>query len=400
MVEHRPVKAIVAGSSPASGATRNFIMIKEIKVNRPSKTIPAGFSIELKKITVITGENNTGKTNFIKAVDSAKGVEFIDDSGTACQPQIVYIPAENVVPSANEWKAKSGSANLIVNLAKLFANLGVEFQLEKKDEIAKDIENLAKKATDNLKDFSDSEDHELGIKIIDGGLAAKVIVQALIESVTSSEAGEPRELDDLGQGTQRIIIAAILKAYLDILIEKGKVVGQPILILFEEPEIYLHPKLKRTLNATLEDISNQDNHQVIITTHDPYFAFMNLDEMGKKLYSFEKNKAGVTEHRDEIIVGIEDQLLFIFLYSRLEKKKIKPDSITIPEFKQRQYIDRSGSKDCSPLKNLRDQIHHPINSIGLIKDRSGAAEGKNYYTEDELSGAISAMSKALAGVST
>ena len=48
---------------------------------------------------------------------------------------------------------------------------------------------------------------------------------------------------------------------------------QKTCIVFEEPEIYLHPKLKQDLYSFLSEIANDhlSNVMVIMTTHDPYF---------------------------------------------------------------------------------------------------------------------------------
>lgn len=44
---------------------------------------------------------------------------------------------------------------------------------------------------------------------------------------------------------------------------------RPLLFLFEEPELYLHPKSQRVLFNTLAEISG--SHQVVVTTHSPLF---------------------------------------------------------------------------------------------------------------------------------
>jgi len=77
----------------------NNNIIRKIKVIEEYKTIPKDFVLELKQLTVITGENNSGKTNFIEAVNNESGVEFIDKNDEKLNPEIVYIAAENIRPS-------------------------------------------------------------------------------------------------------------------------------------------------------------------------------------------------------------------------------------------------------------------------------------------------------------
>ena len=80
-------------------------MIKEIIITEKHKTIPKDFMLELERITVITGENNSGKTNFIKAVNSKKNVKFFSEEKVELTTEIVYIAAENIKPSDDECKS-------------------------------------------------------------------------------------------------------------------------------------------------------------------------------------------------------------------------------------------------------------------------------------------------------
>jgi AAA15 family ATPase/GTPase len=375
-------------------------MIKEIKFTTEQKTIPAGFLLELDNLTVITGENNAGKTNFVKAVSERSNIEFESDEGVV--PEIVFIAADNIAPSNDECKSSASSAKLIKRLTALFNNLNIEFELVDKEAAVTTINNLIEKANTNLTNFVGHDKHGLKAEISTGNLDVATMIQALISNIKVNEGGDDRKLEDLGQGTQRIIVASILKAYLDILIEKELCVNKPVLIIFEEPEIFLHPKLKRTLNATLEDIANQPNHQVIITTHDPYFAFSGIDEDGKKIYSF-INSNGKTEVTSAgIIDGIEDELLFIYLYSRLKKKIGSLQGISLDNFRDRKYfIEENGQKkekNSHGLTYIRDQIHHSGDNpytLGRVDSVPEVTDGLNYYTSEELSTAIYAMSKKL-----
>ncbi len=383
-------------------------MIKKIKITREYKTIPKDFVLELGQMTVITGENNSGKTNFVKAVAGEAKVgrtlikaEFLDEHDNALIPEIVYIAAENIKPSGDEAKFSNKTSGLIKNLSRLFSNLGRGFRLERQNEIIRDIRGLIEKASGNLKRFNGKDDHALEIALKEEGLDSVVIIQALISEVWGLENGVRREFDDLGQGTQRVIVASILKAYADILLEKNIITERPILILFEEPEIYLHPKLKRVLNATLEKIAEQDNHQVIITTHDPYFVFQSF-EGGEKIMSSFKKEDNRTKSFKGVVYGIEDELLFMFLYSLLVERG-ESLSVEIDGFEKRKYFrnDGDGNKqeeDQDALTYIRHQIHHLGDNpytIGLVSRKLEEYNDKNYYTEEELANAIRKMSEIL-----
>ncbi|MDO8611174.1 MAG: AAA family ATPase [bacterium] len=380
-------------------------MIKKIKITKLHKTIPIGFELELERMTVLTGENNTGKTNFIQAITIKKDAEFLnaeffDNKNNPVVPTIVYIAAENINPSDSEFKSTAKATGLIKNLSELFANLEVKFELTKKAEIFGEIKNLINKTNENLKSFTGNNKHEIKLDLNEGELDAASIIQTIIEDIMGNEGGKEMKIDNLGQGTQRIIVASILKAYVDILVERGKHTENPILILFEEPEIYLHPKLKKSLNATLKRISEQDKHQVIITTHDPYFAYTNLKEEGSVIYSFFRNGNNSTDKKEpDVIFGIEDELLHIHLFNRVLRKIRAEQKINLEKMDEasplniyllkysdgevRDNIYPSGkiNKLALPL-HIRHVIHHPHDE-------------KNKFSNEELEKSINILNKIL-----
>lgn len=82
-------------------------------------------------------------------------------------------------------------------------------------------------------------------------------------------------VDNKGDGIKRSLTFALLQAYVHQLAERNEVevqdqaVQRPLLFLFEEPELYLHPKSQRVLFSTLAQIAC--THQVVVTTHSPLF---------------------------------------------------------------------------------------------------------------------------------
>ena len=205
----------------------------------------------------------------------------------------------------------------------------------------------------------------------------------------------------MGQGTQRIIIASILKAYIDILIEKKICAEKSILILFEEPEIYLHPKLKKALNATLGKIAEQDNHQVIISTHDPYFAYINLKDRGSVIYSFFKDKSNNTDKKEpDVIFGIEDELLHIYLFEKMLRRARASGVINI-----RCSMDEDSDLD-KHLKNycdgeIRDNIfpgdviHNLALPLHVRHVIHHPTDWRNFFNDDDLEKSIKILNKIL-----
>ncbi len=82
-------------------------------------------------------------------------------------------------------------------------------------------------------------------------------------------------VDNKGDGLRRSFAFALLQAYVLQLNAMRQGQGgnvraiKPLLFLFEEPELYLHPRSQRVLFNTLAKIA--ELHQVVVTTHSPLF---------------------------------------------------------------------------------------------------------------------------------
>jgi putative ATP-dependent endonuclease of OLD family len=88
-------------------------------------------------------------------------------------------------------------------------------------------------------------------------------------------------IDSKGDGLRRAVVFSVLRAYVELkakLAPKDAAIGdgaQPVpspssyLLLFEEPELFLHPKAQHILFDALRVFSNE--HHVLVTTHSPTF---------------------------------------------------------------------------------------------------------------------------------
>lgn len=74
-----------------------------------------------------------------------------------------------------------------------------------------------------------------------------------------------------GHGMQRSVIFVIFQAYAEFLKKnQDKDSLKSLIFGFEEPELYLHPQMQRTMFSVLKEISKTD--QVIFTTHSSFFV--------------------------------------------------------------------------------------------------------------------------------
>lgn len=98
----------------------------------------------------------------------------------------------------------------------------------------------------------------------------------------SVDDGITGNLEEKGHGLQRTFIVSMFLTYGELLreIEKDYPLEEeeekyfkPLIFAFEEPELFLHPQLQRSVYDTLRDISRRN--QIIYCTHSPFFIDLN-----------------------------------------------------------------------------------------------------------------------------
>lgn len=82
------------------------------------------------------------------------------------------------------------------------------------------------------------------------------------------------EIETKGDGLKRAVTFALFRTFVDLRQAQKAATAEPrkrgrYLFLFEEPELYLHPRAQRILFQALAEISH--DHQVVVSTHSPYF---------------------------------------------------------------------------------------------------------------------------------
>ena len=330
------------------------ITIKPQENSSIKKEIP----LNLNGYTVFAGENNSGKTNLIKGIISEIG-----------EDKIIYIPAENIhAPEVVKTGAISDpmrdavSKLLNIVIGDMPKIEGGFEDLFKKIETSFDsfeVPNTNLKLSPKPYTKSNFE------KILKDEIAKKILDYKILDNHYDSET--PLSFDSVGQGIQRLIIATIIQE-----IGKTRVSGDELIILFEEPEIYLHPKLKEKLFESLLTLSGQPNVNIIITTHDPYFIQLSRD---KDIYHVLRDTDGATEVKTiknktlpeewrsfaEInykVFNVNAEDYLNELYGYLESKKIKVDNELAN--KEPQETTRKYSKDqkMTMTTYIRHEIHH------------------------------------------
>ncbi len=368
---------------------------------QPNSSITEEITLELGDYTILAGENNSGKTNLIRAIKDHKDLKTYKK---------IFVPAEHIQPQNEETK-NSAAKTEFYKLLKII----LEPIFDKK--LLKDLTDKFNNSEDK-KDFVSSvnkiiEDFGVEKKKFDVEIAEDEFKEELIIKITKAFVKDLYKTDvdkvdfeNIGMGTQRLIVAALIRYYQEK--EIGK--SEEVLIIFEEPEVYLHPKWKKGLYDSLLKLSGREKTKVLITTHDPYFI-----ELGKnqKIYQVYRNP----DKKDATAIRPTDNSVLLSFKSDSEINYSVYDLPTIEfhnelyghiqELQQKYTIDQAETyfvskgitkskkwtaivggqtqkpEDVTLMTFVRHSIHHPENT----------SNGR--YTPQELKSSIDELIKLI-----
>lgn len=111
---------------------------------------------------------------------------------------------------------------------------------------------------------------------------ADIVKNLMGHYIIDKNLGEKEvSIESLGQGVQRHLIYTLIKLsskYTEIKEPKKKEFSPDLtLLLFEEPEAFLHPTQQENLNLSLKKLSAST--QIILTTHSPVFVSRNTSDL-------------------------------------------------------------------------------------------------------------------------
>lgn len=130
---------------------------------------------------------------------------------------------------------------------------------------------------------------------------AEIIKSMLDWTVTEEQCGSPQDISYFGSGFQRHFIYSLIRLAAKYMPMKASSKAKDFtprlnLVLFEEPEAFLHPPQQEELGRSLAALAKSEDWQVICTTHSAHFVSRNMDRI-PSIVRLRRSKGVVTAHQ-------------------------------------------------------------------------------------------------------
>lgn len=206
---------------------------------------------------------------------------------------VIYIPAASRLEDHTKFTGPSALRDLVVDiLTSVLASSDAfhelrgafsRFSRKIKEEVTPDQRSISQ-----LESRINAEIEDWGVRFTldvtspdEGDIVRNLLRHALRDSDLAVEMSP----EAFGHGLQRhliftlIRVAASYSTRLQSLRQKGGFSPDLDLLLFEEPEAFLHPPQQDALDTSLRRLAARQNCQVIAVTHSPLFVSCNTDDL-------------------------------------------------------------------------------------------------------------------------
>lgn len=207
-------------------------------------------------------------------------------------------------------------------LNKAFEEFNTSFRTEEsKDEFS--INNIEKDINSEVSNWG----IQFGLNL--NQIQSADIVKTLVSHyIKDNNLNQVVSIDSFGQGMQRHLIYTLLKLstkYSDTKQQKKKeFMPDFTLILFEEPEVFLHPSQQEKMNVSLQLLGENINQQVIITTHSPMFVSKNINRLSSLIKIKKEISTDFFQIKEEDALSLfaDNTSMFRFFLNKLSDSTI------------------------------------------------------------------------------
>jgi len=273
------VDELVSRQRPGAGF-RNRVL--DVFPDLSAQITSASTQAEVRAAIGELGQSLPAEQKELSDTDLPTGIEA---SVKALQPEVIYVPA--VKDLTDDIKTKEGTPfgrllgillraiePKLADMKDLFEKL--DGQLNRvvladgsiRDERLGEVRQIEQAVDRYVKESFSSVDLKIRIP-------PPELKTILSSAQILANDGVEGPLETKGDGLRRAVVFAILRTYVD-LTRSGLATDAPgptptnsYLLLFEEPELYLHPKGQQILFDALSVFSK--HHHVLVTTHSPLF---------------------------------------------------------------------------------------------------------------------------------
>src|SRR3989304_511731 len=160
--------------------------MQEIKITKANQPIPEGFCLpNMARLNIIVGQNNVGKTKFFEAIE--------EQFNKSEKVEIVYIRANDVNPSDDQFKESAATSGLVSNVVKLFNNLNIPIKIEDEWGLKEKLGFLVKQTNNNFKQFTSKDEMEIKNDLESTVIKIEPIIQSLFNKFLIKETGEEKD---------------------------------------------------------------------------------------------------------------------------------------------------------------------------------------------------------------
>ena len=212
------------------------------------------------------------------------------------------------------------------------------------------------------------------------------------------EGGFSISATEMGEGIQNAIVLAILKAFE----ERRK---QGAILLIEEPEMFLHPQMQRSLYKTLRMIGQ--TNQVIYTTHSPHFVSIPeytdvalVRKSGTGTAVTQSSLPLTPKRREKLIKELDPERSELFFATRLLVVEGDTEKLALPEYAKHLALDldKAGATiiEAGGKRNLKDLAELATSfgiPTGVVYDKD-SSDFTDKAAEDDYNAELDAMAKA------